>query len=245
MSAWVRYRRQRAWYAGRITRAPFVAWLATPEGRATLDEAASRLRVAMFARTRAARGLWRRLAAAARDPDLIVAIQSELDGYLGRMQEFAYAEGLPRASVDLHRLVLVPRVLINGAAYVAIARRLRSVRAFAALDGGDAVRDFFVVTIIHHLDAAIAGVTPSPKRPLAVGKEWISVGLEGAFVWRLPLLNEPPWDGHHYVLELTREPITRAVRKAVVAAVGRIEASLPSLSRSERNEILRRAVRGT
>ena len=85
---------------------------------------------------------------------------------------------------------------------------------------------------------------PSPKRPLVAGKEWISVGLDGAFVWRLPRLNEPPWDGHHYVMELTRDPITRAVRKAVVAAVERIDASLPSLSRIERNEILRRALRG-
>ena len=82
------------------------------------------------------------------------------------------------------------------------------------------------------------------KRPLAAGKEWISVGLDGAFVWRLPLLHEPPWDGHHYVLELTRDPITRAVRKAVAAAVERIEASLPSLSRVERVEILRRALHG-
>jgi hypothetical protein len=244
MNAWVRFRRGGACYTGRIARAPFAAWLAMPEGQTTLAEAASRLRFKLFAKARAARCLWRHLSAAARDPVVVAAVQSEVDGYLGRMQQFAYAEGLPRASVDLHRLVLVPRVLINGAAHVAITKRLRSVRAFASLDGGDAVRDFFVVTLIHHLDAAIAGVTPTPKRPLAIGKEWISVGLEGAFVWRLPALNEPPWDGHHYVLELTREPITRAVRKAVVAAVGRIEASLPSLSRSERNEILRRAVRG-
>jgi hypothetical protein len=57
----------------------------------------------------------------------------------------------------------------------------------------------------------------------------------------VPLLKEPPWDGHHYVLELTREPITRAVRKAVTAAIKQIEASLPKLSRVERNDILRRA----
>jgi hypothetical protein len=242
MNTWVRYRRGRALYVGRITRAPFAAWLATPNGRATLDQAASRLR--FLARARGARRLWRQLAAAARDPDVIVTIQSEMDGYLGRLQEFAYAEGLPRASVNLHRIVAVPRVLINGAAYGAIVRRLQSQPAFASLDGGDALRDFFVETLIHHLDGAIAGATPSPTRPLAIGKDWISVGLDGAFVWRLPLMNEPPWDGHHYVLELTRDPITRAVRKAVVAAVQRIEASLPSLSRSERNEILRRAVRG-
>jgi len=245
MTAWVRYRRGRALYTGRITRAPLVAWLATPEGRAALDEAASRVRFAFLARARGARRLWRRLAAAARDPDVIVAIQSEVDGYLGRLQEFAYAEGLPRASVSLHRIVVVPRVLINGAACGAMARRLRSQPAFASLDGGDALRNFFFETLIHHLDGAIAGAAPSPKRPLAAGKEWTSVGLDGAFVWRLPLMNEPPWDGHHYVMELTRDPITRTVRKAVVAAVRRLEASLPSLSRSERNEILRRAVRGT
>ena len=244
MKTWVRYRRGRAWYTGRITRAPFVAWLATPEGRATLDEAASHVRFAFLARARAARRLWRRLATAARDRDVIVTIQCEMDGYLGRLQEFVYAEGLPRVGVDLHRMVVVPRVLINGAAYGAIARRLRSARAFASLDGGDALRDFFILTLIHHLDDAIAGAMPSPKRPLAAGKEWISVGVDGEFIWRLPLMNEPPWDGHHYVLELTRDPITRAVRKAVVAAIERLEASLGSLSRIERNEILRRALRG-
>jgi hypothetical protein len=173
-----------------------------------------------------------------------VTIQSELDAYLGRLQEFAYADGLPRLSVDLHRIVVVPRVLVNGAAYSAISRRLRAQPSFASLEDGDALRDFFVRTLVDHLDCAIAGTMPSPGRPLAVGSEWISVGLDSAFVWRLPLLNEPPWDGHHYVLELTRDPITRAVRKAVAAAVERIGASLPSLSRMERNEILRRAVRG-
>jgi hypothetical protein len=244
MNAWVQYRRGRVWYTGRIARAPFVAWLAMPEGRATVDEAALHGRFAFFARARAERRLWRRLVAAARNRDVVAAIQREMDAYLGRLQEFAYADGLPRLSVDLHRIVVVPRVLINGAAYGAIARRLRSEPAFASLDGGDALRDFFIRTLIDHLDGAIAGTMPSPKRPLAVGDEWISIGLDGAFVWRVPLLNEPPWDGHHYVLELTRDPITRAVRKAVAVAVERIQASLPSLSRVERNEILRRAVRG-
>jgi len=44
-------------------------------------------------------------------------------------------------------------------------------------------------------------------------------------------------------MELTRDPVTRAVRKAVVDAVARIDASLPSLSRLARTEILRRALR--
>jgi hypothetical protein len=243
MSAWVRYRRGRVKYNGRIARPPFVAWLATPEGRAALDEAASQVRFPFLARPRAARRLWRRLFAAARDPQVIATIQSEMDGYLGRIQELAYADGLPRVGVDLHRLVVVPRVLVNGGAYDGLARRLRSVHAFLSLDGGDALRSFFVETLVCHADGAIAAATPSAKRPLAVGKDWISVGLDGAFVWRLPLLNEPPWDGHHYVLELTRDPITRAVRKRVAAAIERIETSLPSLSRGDRNEIIRRALR--
>ena len=245
MKAWVRYRRGRAQYTGRISRAPFDAWLATAKGQRVLDEATSRTRLPFFARARAARRLWRQLASAARQPTAVVVIQSEMDAYLGRLQEFAYADGLPRLSVDLHRLVAVPRVLINSAAYGAIARRLHSERALAPLEGGDSLRDFFITTLIDHVDGAIAGAAPSAKRPLAAGKDWISVGLENAFVWRLPVLNEPPWTGHHYVLELTRDPITRAVRKKVVAAVQVIEASVGGLSRVERSEILRRALRGT
>jgi hypothetical protein len=244
MGAWLRYRRGRVVYGGRIARAPFAAWLTTPEGGAVLDEAAACLRLRFLARARAARRLWRRLAAAARDTEAVAIIQSEMDAYPGRIQELAYADGLPRAGVDLHRLVVVPRVLVNGAAYGALARRLRSVHAFASLDGGDALRDFFVATLISDADAAIAAAAPTVKRPVAVGSDWISVGLDGAFVWRLPLLNEPPWDGHHYVLELTRDPITRAVRKGVAAAVSRIDATLQPLSRVDRNEILRRALRG-
>lgn len=245
MKPWVRFRRGRACYAGGITRAPFAAWLATPEGEAVLNQEASRARFAFLARSRAARRLWRQLAAAAREPGVAVRIQSEIDGYLGRLQEFAYADGLPRLNVDLHRIVVVPRVLINCAAYGAIGRGLQAERAFTSLHGGDALRDFFIRTLVDHLDAAIESTMPSPKRPLEVGKEWVSVGLDAAFTWRLPALNEPAWDGHHYVLEVTRDPITRALRKKILAAVERIQASLPSLSRLERNEILRRAVQGT
>jgi hypothetical protein len=205
----------------------------------------TRSRFRFFARARAARRLWRQLASAAREPAAVVIIQSEMDAYLGHLEQFACADGLPRLSVDLHRLVAVPRVLINSAAYGAIAKRLHAERALAALEDGDAMRDFFITTLIDHLDSAIAGAAPSAKRPLAAGKDWISIGLEDAFVWRLPVRNEPPWTGHHYILELTRDPITRAVRKKVAAAVQGIEASLARLSRVERNEILRRALRGT
>src|SRR5262249_24090377 len=233
MKASVRFRRGHAWYSGAISRTTFLAWLETPEGQAAVDDAASRIRFVFLAKYRAARALWRRLVAAARDPHVVVTIQSEMDAYLGRVHELAYSGGLPRLRVDLHRIVVVPRVLINGAAYGAIARRLRSERAFASLEGGDAIRDFFIRTLVGDLDAAIAATMPSPKRPLEVGRDWISIGLDSAFVWRLPLLNEPPWDGHHYVLERTRNPITRAVRENAATAVEQIKASLEMLSRLE------------
>jgi hypothetical protein len=241
MRGWVRYSRGRAVYAGRITRGPFVAWVHTPEGAAAVDALASRMRIRWFARERASRRIWKQLAAAARDHAVIVSIQSEVDAYLARLQDFAYADGLPRTGVELHRLVVVPRLLINGATHNAIARRLNALPVIAALDGGPALRDFFTLTLVQHLDAAIAGARPSLKNPLRAGRDWISVGLNAKFVWRIPVFQQPPWNGHHYVLELTRDPITRAVRKAVAKQIEGIEASLQSLSRTERNEILRRA----
>jgi hypothetical protein len=241
---WVRYSGGRAVYRGRITRAPFTAWTRTAEGRAAIERHAAELRLPWFAKARTTTRLWQQLSAAAKDPSVAATIQSELDLYLERLQQFAYAEGLPRVGVDLHRLVVVPRVLVNGTVRGAIARRLNAQPAFAMVEGGDAIRELFVQTLVDHADAAVARTSPSLRRPLPAGRHWISVGVNGNFVWRVPLLKEPPWDGHHYVLELTRDPITRALRKAVAAAIAQVESALPGLSRSERNEILKRAAQG-
>jgi hypothetical protein len=244
MGAWVRYSGGRAVYRGRISRGPFAAWARTDEGREVVARLCAHVRIPLLVEMRTVRRLWRQLAAAASDEGVVNCVQSELDLYLERLQQFAYAEGLPRVGVDLHRLVVVPRVLVNGAVRGAIARRLKGEPAFAHVEGGDPIRELFVQTIVDHADAAVARCAPSLKRPLPAGRHWISVGVNGNFVWRVPMLQEPPWDGHHYVLELTRDPITRAVRKAVTAAIKQIEASLPSLSRVERNDILRRAALG-
>jgi hypothetical protein len=147
---------------------------------------------------------------------------------------------LPRSGVNLHRLVVVPRVLLNSAAYRSIRANLDAHPAIASLEGGDALRDFFFLRLIREIHAAIVQAEPSPKRPLAAGDDWISVGVNTNFVWRVPF-DAPAWAGHHYVLELTRDPITRTVRKAVAQRISDYEASLPSLSKVERVEILRRA----
>lgn len=243
MATWVRYSRGRLAYTGRITRGPFLAWTATQEGHAALRETAARIRFSLFGKMRAAsRRLWRQLAAAARDPDVVSAIECEVDAYVERLGQLAFAEGLPRSGVDLRRLIVVPTVLLNGAACTALAGRLQQQPAWASLEGGTALRDFFVTTMIDEMAAAMAGARPSPRGPVTVGTDWTTVGVNTEFVWRVPVFHAPPWNGHHYLLELTRDPVTRAVQKAAAAKIDSFEASLPSLSRSARNEILRRAL---
>ena len=242
MAAWIRCSRGRLKYTGRITRAPFSAWTTTEEGRAAIDEAAGRIRFSFFGKRRSAgRRLWRQLVNAVRDDAIATAIAVETGSYMQRLSDLAYADGLPRGSATLRRLVVVPTVLLNGDTYTAIAKKLSVQPAFVALEGGDALRDFFITTLVGGMEAAIVGARPSPGRSLPAGNAWVSVGVNTEFVWRLPLFREPAWNGHHYVLELTRDPITRAVRKAVNARIQQFEASLPALARAERLEILRRA----
>ncbi len=228
-------------YAGRISRGPFIAWAQSPEGRAAVASAAARVRFALFGRERVAqRRLWRGLCAATRDERVVTVIQREIDAYFERVGELAYGDGLPRAAIELHRLVVVPCVMTHSAAYRSIAKKLGTLPAISSLEGGEDLRDFLFLGLIQEIDAAIARVQPSPKRPVPGGETWISVGLNREFVWRVPPQG-PAWSGHHYVFELTRQPITRATRKAVVEKIRSFEASLPSLSRLERGEILRRA----
>jgi len=242
MAAWVRYSRKRFVYAGRITRGPFVAWTKTPQGRKVVDRVASTIRFALFGKAWAARRrLWRELSAASRDEAVVATLQTELNVYLTRLGGLAFSPGLPAEMVHHRRLVVVPNLLVNGDAYGALETRLKAQPAFAALEGGEALRQFFILKLIEDIDVATRRARPSPRDPREGGPGWISVGFNSTFDWRLPMNNEPGWHGHHYVLELTREPITRALRKAVAASITRLEALLPTLSRLERNDILRRA----
>ena len=243
MAGWVRCSRGRLVYTGRITRAPFAAWSETEEGRAAVQQIAARIRFSLLGKTRAAaRRLWRQLSSTLGDPSVIGAIEREVETYLQRLGQLAFSEGLPRCSVELRRLIVVPTVLLNGAACTAFAKRLNQQPAWASLEGGDTLKDFFVTTLISDMAAAVERARPAPRGPLAADADWTVVGLNAGFVWRVPVFQAPPWNGHYYVLELPRDSITRAVQKAAVPKIDSFEASLPLLSRAERNEILRRAL---
>ena len=129
--------------------------------------------------------------------------------YLKHLGDLAYADGLPRDTIMLRRLVAVPNVLLNGNAYGALDSRLATHHAFSGIEGGEALRQFFVLKLVEDLVAGAGRACPSTKTPVPAGRGWVIVGRNLTFDWRLPILNEPVWAGHHYVLELTREPITR------------------------------------
>jgi hypothetical protein len=242
MAAWVYYSRKRFAYAGRATRPPFTAWTSSAAGQAAIEAVASKMRFALFGKARAARSrLWRQLSAAARSGPAVAAIRTEVQRYMARFGSLAYSPGLPREMVQLRRLAIVPNVLANADAYESLRRQLAMQPSFVALEAGDALRQFFITRLIEDLAAAVVHAGPTVHAPLAAGRGWITIGVNESFEWRVPLMNEPAWAGHHYLLEVTREPVTRALRKAVVEAVTRLDAQLPKLSRLQRNDILRRA----
>lgn len=199
------------------------------------------MRFALFGRIRAARRqVWRQLNEAARTEAVVVGVQREVDAYLARLDTLVYARDLPRVSVDLRRLVVVPRVFVNGEVYRRLDAALHTQPAFAALDGSELLRGWFVQMLVDSIAATIAGTRPSPRRPLPAGEGWITVGVNEQFDWYIPF-DGPAWPGHYYVLELTRRPMSRAVRNAACEAIANLETTLPSLSRVHRNEILRQA----
>ena len=240
MAAWIRSRGGRLTYGGRISRRPFDAWAQTPDGSAAIAAAAAHVRFSLLGKHRVARRrLWTELANAAADDSVAAAVQNEADRYLPRLSQLAYAEGLPRVAVNLYRLVVVPRQLLNGVARHCLAARLRREPALTCLESVP-LRDFFCTQLVRDMDAAAAAAQPSLKRPLETGQGWMSVGLNTSYTW-FAAVEDSRWAGHHFAFEVPRDPLSRAMRKAVAEAMKTFDESLPVLSRNERNEILRRA----
>ena len=236
-----RYWRSRIEYTGRIDRSAFIAWCDRAAGRAVVAPIATQIRFAPFGRIRTARRrLWREVRAAARSAAVASSCQQEINAYRTRLEILALAHDLPRVGVALHRLIAVPRLLANAAIDRQLDLLLDAQPAFATVNGRTALRDWFIVSVISGVEQAIQQARPSPTGPLAAGDEWIIVGVNRSFEWRAPFA-DTNWSGHYYVLELTRQPMTRTVRKAAAEAIARMESSLPSLSRSQRDDILRRA----
>jgi hypothetical protein len=241
MKVLVRFSRGRLKYTGQLARSTFAAWADSPGGRLMLDRQASRERWALFGRARAAqRRVWRRVVQIARAESARASIQRELDAFLPLLQTLAYAPDLPRVSVELRRLVVVPRLLLNGEMYRRLDRDLEAHFGSVFDIDSSGLRDWFLLAVIRSAESAVAGSGLSPWRPLQAGDDWIAVGVDERFAWRGRFARDG-WPGHYYLLELRRVSITRAVRTAARDGILHLEEALPSLSGLRRNEILRTA----
>ena len=237
----VRFSRVRAAYTGRLLRDAFAEWAESREGVSALNEIGGEMFFALFGRRQAARSqVWKQLRRAARAEAVSLIAERELDEYLPQLGTLAFSRELPRVGVDLRRLVVVPRMFVNGQSYRRIDTALRTEPEFAELEGGDSLCQAFAVTLVDSIATAIAEVRPTPDHPLPAGDDWIAIGVNDRYEWRVPF-NGPAWPGHYFVLEVTRTPLTRAVRKTVAETIAHLEASLASLTPLRRSEILRQA----
>lgn len=238
---WITLRKGRLTYGGRMARRPFEAWLRTTKGSKVLAAAATRVQFALFSKDRvAARKLWRGLAAAGREPAVVAAIQNEIDGYVQRLEHLVYSEGLPQTTIGLRRLIALPCVIVNSASYGSLETHVGRVPAIADLSGGSWLRDFVFLEVLRQVESAIERAAPSAKRPIQAGQNWVSIGFNPTFAWHVPFKG-PAWNGHHYLMELTHEPVTRAIRNSAAQKVQALESAVSALSKENRGEILKRA----
>jgi hypothetical protein len=237
---WFRVNRGRLEYGGRITRAPFTEWTATKEGAAAVARVASGIRFNLLGRSRSARRrIWRALESASRVESLATAIGVEATRYTQVMASLSYADALPRAHIELHRLVLVPRAMIAGRALTGLFERLAQAPALAELD--EAVHIFFFNQLVTEMDAAIQEASPSPRRPVQAHEEWACVGVSKGIVWVDPLWAGPDGTGHVFMYEFPRAGLSRRARKTLDEKIEEMAASVSSLSRVARGALVRAA----
>lgn len=239
---WIRFRRGALQWRG-IDRTPgFDEW-AQGEGRPVVDDLVARKRFSLLPkRWLVLRQLRRELRQACGSETLSQVIQTQVSGFFHLLAEFAYVDALPRTRTA-RRLVVVPRVLINGAAFRQTRDRLQTHPELAQLTGGEPLRYYLFLQLVQEIDRALLSASPSPRRPVIAEGEWVVVGVDLTYAWFVPLQPGPVWQGHYLLYEAPRGRMRRADRKAFAVRMKELEPVLVELSRSQRDEILRSARR--
>jgi len=238
---WFKVRDGRVAYSGTLTREPYATWVATKPGSEAIDAVAKGIGFRLFGRKRAARKrVWRELSSAARTDDGKSALQAAADLYVKAISTLAYAQGLPRSTVELRRLVFVPRTLVAGRARTAVTARIGQSPAFA--DRPAAEREFLIETTLQEIDTAMRTARPTVQRPVVSADGWVCIGADVRFAWVDQYWSGPGWSGHWIVYELPREPLSRAGRKALERAIEQLNAGLGHLSKERRHALIQLAV---
>lgn len=238
--SWFRVSKGRLEYRGRITKDPFTAWTSTPEGMQAMESAAEGIGFSLFGRQRAAkRQVWRALDSAARAEETIAALRDETHHYLRLLASLAFVQALPRVQVGLHRLVAVPRTMVAGRGYGALCSRLSKVPCLAALD--EPIRAFYFEQLLREMDYAFHKAAATPRRPLLIHEGWMCVGVDLDLIWVDPMWSGPGWGGHLFMFENPASGLSRKDLKALESAVADLSRHIASLSRMQRDGLLRSA----
>ena len=240
---WFKIADGRLRFRGRITQEPVVEWLTSEDGVGAVQAAASQIRFALFGRTRAARRRMRReLWSVVDSPVVRASIAAECDHYLAAWAELAYAPSLPRATIALHRLVVVPRTMILARTLSRVLTRLAACPGIARLP--DPFKAFFARRILCEMDDAIRRAAPSPRRPVGTQESWACVAIDTDFIWIDPIWSGPEWRGHVTLFEMPATRLQRRERLEVEAAIAQWKQTLPSLSRRQRDGTVQVAMDG-
>jgi hypothetical protein len=238
--SWVTRRKGTLTYSGRLSRPPsFDTWAET-DGRAVVTELASKRWFSLLGKRRAAkREVWCELQQLAESGFVADEIRSAVAAYTTRMADFALERSsLPRMSVDLRRVFVVPRAPYNAWTYNFLRTRLALRPEIASLKGGPELASYFCFELLNAADAALVEASPSVKRPLRAGPAWSIVGADSQLVWSLPFQREPQWRGHYFVCEMAPESLTRVRRKQLANCVKTLEAGVSELSLLRKSAIV-------
>jgi hypothetical protein len=244
--SWFKIADGRLRFRGRLTRQPVTEWLTSEDGTAAVHAVASQIRFALFGRMRTARRrMGRELWAAIDAPAVRASIAAECAPYLAAWAELAYAPSLPRATIDLHRLVVVPRTMILARTLSRVTVRLAACPAIAALpDPFSPFKAFLARRILSEMDVAIRRAAPSPNRPVHAHESWVCVALDSDFEWIDPMWSGPDWRGHVMLFEMPAAKLQRRQRRELEAAIERLQQTLPRLSRQQRDGTVQAAMDG-
>jgi hypothetical protein len=213
-------------------------------GRGLVDGLAQRKRFALFGKARAARkDLWAMVRYAAERPPLADALATAVSAYLPSLGEMAVLPvDLPRITVALRRVAIVPRVVCNATAldYVSFAFD-RAV--FDVPEGGDALREYLAMELLSAMDEAVLAAATSGRQPIRTAGDWVIIDADRQFSWWVPLSGDATrdWRGHYVLYEAPQGKLTRAARSDLSSKIKALSERLPAISRHQRNEIVTQA----
>lgn len=237
---WFKVNDGRVSYSEQVSRDPFSGWIATVEGSAAIAAVAAGLGFRLLGKTRAARKqVWREVLLALRSAEGRAALQDSADFYSRCLISLAYAQALPRATVALHRLVLIPRALVAERARASISARLDQCAAFAARPPAE--REFLYTTVLGQVDVAMRNAKPTLQKPLRGQDGWVVIGADTRFEWVDRYWSGEGWTGHWFLYEMPRTRLSRADRAAVERAVETMRTSVDNLSRERRHALVKLA----